>query len=106
MKVHMDEAMFDALVETSMEWGERWRDKLDRFEGAGVLEWEPPELSWGMAYWVGTNPASMILARSWLLEQDEACQVVWDMAEHAEGDWFGYVLLTHYRTTSWRKETV
>ena len=32
MKVDMNEAMFDVLVETSMEWGKGWRDQLDRFE--------------------------------------------------------------------------
>jgi hypothetical protein len=101
MKVDMNEAMFEALTETSMEWGERWREKLDRFECVwGDAPY--PSLDWSMAYWVGNNPASMILARSWLLDEGHDFEIVWDMAEHAEGDWSGYAILTNYRSASWR----
>ena len=100
MKIHMDESMFEVLVETSMEWGERWREQLDRFEC--TEDWEQrPSLEWEIIYWIGENPASMVLARSWLLDQGHDVEAVWDMTEHKDGV-FGYAILTNYRTASWR----
>ena len=95
MKIDMNEAMFEALVETSMAWGKSWRDKLDRFECVWGDDY-PPSLEWSMAYWVGDNPASMILARSWLIEEGHDFEIVWDMTEHPS-----YAFLTNYRTASW-----
>ena len=100
MKIDMNEAMFEVLVETSMAWGKGWREQLDRFEC--VFGDAPyPSLDWSMAYWVGNNPASMILARSWLMEEGHDFEIVWDMAEH-----LSYALLTNYRTASWYKHNL
>ena len=103
MTIDMNEAMFEVLVETSMEWGERWREQLDRFECHGKHHTEEPSLAWQMIYWIGDNPASMILARSWLIEEGHDFEIVWDMAEHPSGEWFGYAFLTNYRTASWHE---
>jgi len=101
MKIHMNEAMFEALTETSMAWGEGWREKLDRFECFGN-DAQYPSLDWSMAYWVGDNPASLVLVLSWLIEEGHDFEIVWDMAEHPNGALLGYAFLTNYRTASWK----
>lgn len=101
--IHMDESMFVALTETSMEWGERWREQLDRFECHGKHYTESPSLAWEMIYWIGENPASMVLARSWLLDEGHDLEIVWDMAEHPNGALLGYAILTNYRTADWHE---
>jgi len=108
MKIDMDESMFELLTQGSMEWGEKWREQLDRFEGHGGLDnfenyTESPSLAWEMVYWIGENPASLVLARSWLLEEGHDFQIVWDMEEHWNGEFFGYAILTNYRTASWHE---
>ena len=109
MNVHMDESMFETLTQGSMEWGEKWREKLDRFENHGGLEnfdayTEFPDLAWEMIYWIGVNAASLVLARSWLLEESHDFEIVWDMEEHWNGELFGYAILTNYRTAAWREQ--
>tara|TARA_Y200000002_G_scaffold302081_1_gene257374 strand:+ start:113 stop:538 length:426 start_codon:yes stop_codon:yes gene_type:complete len=106
MNVHMDESMFELLTQGSMEWGEKWREQLDRFECHGKHHTESPSLAWEMAYWIGGSPASMVLARSWLLEEGHDFELVWDMAQYEDGACFGYAILTNYRTASWHEHSL
>ena len=101
--IHMNESMFEILTSTSMRWGSQWEAKSDRFEVHAKHHTELPGFQWKMAYWVGENAASTVLARSWLIDQGHDFELVWDMAEHPNGEYLGWVLLTDYETESWKE---
>lgn len=104
MKVYMDAHMFEYLTQNSMEWGESWRAHDGRFENHSAEKADTaPSYDWKIAYWIGDDAASMILARSWIIEQGHECALLWDMAEHPNGDLFGWVLLTDYESPVWTR---
>lgn len=102
MNIEMSERDFDRLSDNSMRWsGTDWQAQEDRFETSdNRLE----EINWDfkMAYWIGDNPAAIILAREYVRNLGFDSQILWDMAEYAENEYYGYVLLTDYETESWK----
>ena len=100
MQVHMNEEMFQHLYESMTYWKkyEDWKFKEDRFEQAtpGKSHEENFSYEWERIYWVGDHTASMILATSWIKEQGEDFELLWDLAEHWNGDSLGWAILTNY----------
>jgi hypothetical protein len=94
MNVDMNEEMFLKLFDAAMEWGEHWQDQAERFENAnpGTEYNDPISFAWKYVFWL-PSAASMILARSWIMEQGHKCEIVWDMAENPAPQ---YALLTDY----------
>ena len=103
IQMHMSEKDFERLTESSMEWGPSWQRHVDdgRFEHSDEAYDTDPKMTWGMAYWLGDNPSNLVLATSYLIAQGQDFEVLWDMAEHDNGQFLGYVLLTDFRTASW-----
>ena len=100
MEIDISESDFDRLCESSMRWaGTDWAAQDGRFE---VSE-GPEHVNWQakMVYWVGDSSAAMILAREYVKAQGFDVQVLWDMAEHPNGEFLGYALLTDYETGHW-----
>ena len=64
---------FMHLHNTSMEWGEHWKEQAERFEPT-VTDFE-----WRWAYWFDSYP-SLLLARQALEQQDIPSRSFWDMA--------------------------
>jgi hypothetical protein len=74
---------FDALTDTIMGWkGNDWEIQADRFT-------DKVSFDWAVCYWVD-SPANLILARTFLEDNDHAFQVSYD--ENMES----YILLTNY----------
>jgi hypothetical protein len=74
---------FDALTDTIMGWkGNDWEIQAHRFT-------DQVSFDWAVCYWVQTA-ANLILARTFLEDNDHACQVSYD--ENMES----YILLTNY----------
>jgi len=76
---------FMHLHNTSMEWGEHWKEQAERFEPT-VTDFE-----WRWAYWFDSYPA-LLLARQALEQQDIPSRSFWDMASR---EW---MLLTYYES--------
>ena len=105
-ELHMNDKMFEILTESSTDWGPQWAEQADRFEphlrrvGRHYDEdktWQDmPDFTWGMAYWVGDNSASAVLATSYLASHGWDYELVWDMAEHPNGKFHGWLILTDY----------
>jgi hypothetical protein len=74
---------FDALTDTIMGWkGNDWEIQADRFT-------DKVSFDWAVCYWV-ESAANLILARTFLEDNDHAFQVSYD--ENMES----YILLTNY----------
>ena len=99
--IGMSGADFDALCESSSLWAAQctstWQDQYGRFEIQGD---GPINDSARIAYWIGTNAASMILAREYVKAKGFDVQVLWDTAMMGNEPG-GYVLLTDYMTNLW-----
>ena len=91
MNVDMNEDLFVKLSDIAMEWGKHWADQDNRFENAnpGAEYNSPISYGWKYAYWF-PSAESMILARSWIMEQGHKCDILWDMY------YTEYALLTDY----------
>ena len=94
MNVDMSEDLFLKLFDCAMEWGLDWADQDDRFENAnpGTVSSDPISYGWKYVFWF-PSATSMILARSWIMEQGHKCDIVWDMADNPAPQ---YALLTDY----------
>ena len=101
MVIELSEKDFDLLCDTGMRWSSTydWAAQDGRFE---VVEGEHIDWNLPMAYWVGDSPASLILAREYLKSQGARYQVLWDMAEHSNGEIIGFLIITDYVTGSWK----
>ena len=91
--VKMDEQDYDMITTTSMEWGTHWLDQAPRFE---MMEGEVIDFGWAMGYWVADYP-SVILAKNYLMQQDEDFQVYIDTITD------DFLIVTNFRTKGWRK---
>jgi hypothetical protein len=103
MNIDITEQDFNRLCESSMPWKAMpWQEQEDRFETTPM----DAEIDWdrGYVYWVGPNPAAMILAREYIKSQGFDVQVLWDMAEVGE-DFMGYALVTDFATDNWKRHT-
>lgn len=100
MEIHITTRDFDRLCESSMRWSAiDWAAQDGRFEisdGSDHINWQAKHV-----YWVGDSAAAMILARAFLQDRGFNVQVLWDMAEHPNGDWLGYALITDYQAPVW-----
>lgn len=102
MEIHLTQHDFDRLTESSTRWaGIDWAAQDGRFEVSSPTMTEPINWKAKMVYWVGNNPAAMILAREYVKAQGFDVQVLWDMAQHPNDDFFGYALLTDYVSDNW-----
>lgn len=99
----MTERDFERMTDNSTRWGDDWRRHDGRFENSDKKHDTPPSYDWEMAYWLGDNAAAVPLCRSFLTAQGFESELLWDMAEHPNGELMGYVLLTDYMTASWAK---
>lgn len=102
--LHMTEHDFDLLAENAMEWGQHWAAHDGRFEHMEQHYATAPSYKWAIAYWVGRHWTGVILAKSWLEHAGHAYEILSDQAIHPNGDSFGFVILTDYRTASWRSK--
>jgi len=106
MIVRMDEMDFEKLTENSAHWGEWAKNKADRWEHATEEYDTEPSWDWSYAYWVGEDWSRVILCRSFLESggwgYSHPYEIVWDMAEHPNGQFLGYVILTNYASPIWQ----
>jgi hypothetical protein len=94
VQISMDEADFRLLVHNAAGWaGQNWEEKIGRFEVQGTPGM-PPGMHWQMAYWVGSEYTTVVLARSFLASRGYESQTVVDLTGN---DW---VVLTDY--DDWR----
>jgi hypothetical protein len=94
VQISMDEADFRLLIHNAARWaGHGWEEKLSRFEVQGAPD-IPPGTEWQMAYWVGSEYTTVVLARSFLASRGYESQTVVDLTGN---DW---VVLTDY--DDWR----
>lgn len=70
MNLSVTEKDFIHLWDTSMEWGEFWREKSERFD-------PPISYHWKRAYWFYSY-ANLLVARSFLNEQGYETQTTFD----------------------------
>lgn len=91
MRIHMTPEDMDLLVETSTAWGDDWRAQDGRFECDNPLEY-----GWAHAYWIGNNPAALIIFKSYLIEAGWKFQVLFDTAEQNNGSLSGWVVVTDW----------
>ena len=102
MEIHITQHDFDRLCESSMRWaGNEWEAQDGRFEVSSPTMSEPINWKAKMIYWIGDNPAAMVLAREYVKAQGFDVQVLWDMAQFPDGQFHGYALLTDYCTDNW-----
>jgi|Laugrefa1bdmlbdn_1035148.scaffolds.fasta_scaffold123786_1 hypothetical protein len=91
---------FQRLWESACSFDKRWAKQYDRFEPVtedDEVESLKVDLSTRKAiYWFGQCYASVLLAKEFLLKRKHSIQVVWDMAEHQNGDILGYAIITDY----------
>ena len=93
MRIVMDEHDFSLLTQNSAKWaGHDWDTQVQagRFEIQGTPQ-IPPGLHWKMAYWVGSEYTTVVLARSFLASRGYESQTVVDL--NGDDDW---VILTDY----------
>jgi hypothetical protein len=88
---------FGYLCEESLPWkpGAAGTIGMDRFEG------DQPSRDWKHIYWLGQNYAAVVLARAFLAANGYECQMLFDAAEHPNGQSLGWVLLTDYQHDRW-----
>lgn len=102
MNIEISEYDFDRLTESSMRWaGTDWAAQDGRFEVSSPTMTEPINWKAKMVYWVGDNPAAMILAREYVKAKGFDVQILWDMNEFPGGRYAGYALVTDYETDRW-----
>lgn len=106
--ITLDADDVERLIQTSTEWGPRWREHDGRFEHTAGRYDAAPSYAWRMAHWVGPDWAPVVLVRSWLDAHGYPCEVVWDLADGEDipgrderGD--GYVVLTDWATPAWER---
>jgi hypothetical protein len=92
--VAVDAADFALLCEESLEWGS-WDRPAGRFEALenGTGGTGRP---WRRIYWLGERYTAVIFARAFLLARGFEYEILWDNAEHPNGQSLGYVILTDY----------
>lgn len=84
------------LHETSMKWDYfDSSDQLGRFESHSVSE-KPLTAKFLVANWFGDNYANLLLAKSYLDALGFQWICLWDMAQHDNEEYLGWVLLTDY----------
>ena len=75
---------FELLTETAMGWkGNGWESQAERFTADITFDWK-------VCYWVGNSATAMILARTFLEQNDFSYQESYD--ENMES----FILLTNY----------
>lgn len=94
-------ADFDRLTDTSMQWGTHWQRHIDndRFEPTAQPD-EAVSTNWGYVYWVGDHWQAVMLARAYLDSAGHRYQILWDTAQHPNGDYCGYAILTDYASST------
>ena len=92
VQIVMDEGDFRLLTHNAAKWAgeDDWEVQTGRFEIQGRPE-TLPSLHWKMAYWVGSEYTTVILAMSFLAAQGFESQPVVDLASDCE-----WVILTDY----------
>ena len=101
IEIHMNDGDFEQLAVTSMGWaGHDWSAQSHRFENwtPGKAFTEEPRWDWRMAYWLGENYTTLILAKSYLAAIGEPFEVLWDLAENPD---MSYVLVTNFVSPAW-----
>ena len=99
---------FQRLVESYGMFDEGWMDQLDRFEPVtdedddGVIHVDMSVKK--LIYHVGDNYAAVLLACEFLRSKKQEFQVIWDMAQHENGDILGYAIITSYGAEEFEKE--
>ena len=93
--IQVTAADFQRLCENSGQWAD-WEVPPRRFESLDTTS--PANGHWQRAYWVGDNYTSVILARAFLAARGHDYKILYDTAEHPNGQAFGYVILTDYET--------
>ena len=86
---------FERLWENSGKWADL-RDATARFE---TLDDDrmPPSWAWQRIYWLGRSYTAVIFARAFLAARGYDYEILYDTAEHPNGQMFGYVILTDYQ---------
>jgi hypothetical protein len=99
IRIDMNELDFERITEMSTDWSgysaKHWVKKRNRFETEAG---ENLSFEWNTAYWVGCSGTAVILAKSYLASQGYECQIVWDLGLHENGEAFGWIVLTNYKT--------
>ena len=85
---------FTRLCENSGRWAP-WERPEARFEAVNGEVGEPSG-RWEWIYWLGDNYAAVIFARAFLAARGFEYEVVYDLAQHPDGAYLGYALLTDY----------
>jgi hypothetical protein len=70
MKLVLVESDFENLWDTSMQWGEEWKSKSERFH-------PPISYEWKRAYWFYSY-ANLLIARAYLNGSGYETQTAWD----------------------------
>lgn len=98
---------FGRLTDNSMHWRTvDWVAQADRFETTvGRNPYGEINFEHEMAYWVGDSSVAMLMARAYIEARGFEVQVLWDMAEHPNGELLGYVLTTDYVADWWKTLT-
>lgn len=101
IEIHMDDSDFEHLTQVSMEWAtHNWSTQSDRFENCtpGEAFTEEPRWDWRMAYWLGEDYTTLLLAKSYLAAIGEPFEVLWDLDENPD---MSYVLVTNFVSPAW-----
>lgn len=92
--ISMDAEDFERLCENSGKWA-GWTPPACGFETMDISE--PPSFrEWRRIYWLGGNFTAVIFARAFLAARGFDYEVLFDTAEHLNGQLYGYVILTDY----------
>jgi hypothetical protein len=95
MTYELTENDFEQLSNTSMKWGQSWKEQDDRFE---VMHSDSAiDYSFEMAYWVGKEYTNVIFAKMFLTKHCCTYQVLWDLCGDCQ-----YLITTNYKTDGWR----
>jgi len=92
--IQVTAADFERLCENSGKWAD-WTPPAGRFESTDTTL--PSARQWQYAYWVGSNWATVIFARAFLNARGHDYEVLYDTAEHPNGQLYGWVILTDYQ---------
>lgn len=93
--IQVNAADFDRLCQNSGKWADL-NEPLGRFEGLDD-DRIPPTWAWQRIYWLGDSFTAVIFARAFLAARGFDYEVLYDTAEHPNGQLFGYVILTDYQ---------
>ena len=97
MTYELTENDFEQLSNTSMKWGQSWKEQDDRFE---IMHSDSDiDYNFEMAYWVGKEYTNVIFAKMFLTKHCYTYQVLWDLCAYGDGQ---YLIITNYKDQGWR----